>query len=221
MALRTCTYDLIQKTCSVGKRTDVKVVRQRLTEIGKGLASSQIDFGAHPRAGQKNRDVLTRVIGARRRRIVAVVCGNDEQVGVAQSAQHVLETFIESLEVGRIAVHVVPMAELRIEVDEVDEDETFALFVNDLHQVVEPVSITPGRDGAIDAPAREEVANLPNRNDWDPAPRQQVQQSVAWWRRRVIMADDLTDLIRRNPIPALLVGVGVGFLLARATTSRS
>lgn len=35
------------------------------------------------------------------------------------------------------------------------------------------------------------------------------------------MADDLTDLIRRNPIPALLVGVGVGFLLARATTSRS
>src|SRR5262245_21368888 len=35
------------------------------------------------------------------------------------------------------------------------------------------------------------------------------------------MADDLTDLIRRNRIPALLVGVGVGFLLARATSSRS
>jgi uncharacterized protein YjbJ (UPF0337 family) len=35
------------------------------------------------------------------------------------------------------------------------------------------------------------------------------------------MADDLTDMIRRNPIPALLVGVGVGFLLARATSSRS
>ena len=35
------------------------------------------------------------------------------------------------------------------------------------------------------------------------------------------MADDLTDLIRRNPIPALLVGVGVGFLLARATTRNS
>jgi ElaB/YqjD/DUF883 family membrane-anchored ribosome-binding protein len=35
------------------------------------------------------------------------------------------------------------------------------------------------------------------------------------------MADDLTDLIRRNPIPALLVGVGVGFLLARATTRHS
>jgi len=30
------------------------------------------------------------------------------------------------------------------------------------------------------------------------------------------LADDLTDMIRRNPIPALLVGLGVGFLLARA-----
>jgi hypothetical protein len=30
---------------------------------------------------------------------------------------------------------------------------------------------------------------------------------------------DMTNLIRRNPIPAVLVGIGVGFLLARALTS--
>lgn len=35
------------------------------------------------------------------------------------------------------------------------------------------------------------------------------------------MAEDVTGLVRRNPIPALLVAVGVGFLIARATTSRS
>jgi len=35
------------------------------------------------------------------------------------------------------------------------------------------------------------------------------------------MADDLTDMIRRNPIPALLLGLGVGFLLARALSSNS
>lgn len=29
------------------------------------------------------------------------------------------------------------------------------------------------------------------------------------------MADDVTNFIRRNPIPALLVGVGIGVLLAR------
>jgi hypothetical protein len=29
------------------------------------------------------------------------------------------------------------------------------------------------------------------------------------------VADDVTNLIRRNPIPALLIGIGVGVLLAR------
>jgi ElaB/YqjD/DUF883 family membrane-anchored ribosome-binding protein len=29
------------------------------------------------------------------------------------------------------------------------------------------------------------------------------------------MAEDVTELIRRNPIPAMLVGIGIGFLLAK------
>jgi len=29
---------------------------------------------------------------------------------------------------------------------------------------------------------------------------------------------DMANLIKRNPIPALLVGIGLGFLIARATT---
>ncbi|MBM4071293.1 MAG: hypothetical protein FJ271_20500 [Planctomycetes bacterium] len=33
------------------------------------------------------------------------------------------------------------------------------------------------------------------------------------------MAEDMTNLIRRNPIPALLVGIGIGFLISRATRS--
>jgi hypothetical protein len=33
------------------------------------------------------------------------------------------------------------------------------------------------------------------------------------------MADDVTSMIRRNPIPAVLIGIGIGFLLARATRS--
>jgi len=31
------------------------------------------------------------------------------------------------------------------------------------------------------------------------------------------MAEDFTNIIRRNPIPALFVGIGLGFLLAQAT----
>lgn len=35
------------------------------------------------------------------------------------------------------------------------------------------------------------------------------------------MMDDMTGLIKRNPIPAVLLGLGVGFLVGRAMTSRS
>jgi len=33
------------------------------------------------------------------------------------------------------------------------------------------------------------------------------------------MAEDLTGVIRRNPIPAVLIGIGLGYLLARLTRS--
>jgi hypothetical protein len=33
------------------------------------------------------------------------------------------------------------------------------------------------------------------------------------------VGEDLTNLIRRNPIPALLIGIGVGFLIARSMRS--
>ena len=35
------------------------------------------------------------------------------------------------------------------------------------------------------------------------------------------MMDDVTGLIRRNPVPALLIGLGIGFLIGRALSSRS
>ena len=35
------------------------------------------------------------------------------------------------------------------------------------------------------------------------------------------IACDMTKMIKNNPIPSLLIGVGLGFLIARATTPRS
>lgn len=35
------------------------------------------------------------------------------------------------------------------------------------------------------------------------------------------LTNDLTEMVRRNPIPALLFGIGLGFVLARLTSSRS
>jgi len=33
------------------------------------------------------------------------------------------------------------------------------------------------------------------------------------------IGEDVTSLIRRNPIPAVLIGIGIGFLIARSTRS--
>jgi len=33
------------------------------------------------------------------------------------------------------------------------------------------------------------------------------------------MADDVSKLIQRNPVPAVLIGIGIGFILARALRS--
>lgn len=33
------------------------------------------------------------------------------------------------------------------------------------------------------------------------------------------IGEDITDVIRNNPVPAVLIGIGVGFLLAKATGS--
>jgi hypothetical protein len=35
------------------------------------------------------------------------------------------------------------------------------------------------------------------------------------------VGNDLTNLIRRNPLPAVLIGIGVGYLVARALSPRS
>jgi ElaB/YqjD/DUF883 family membrane-anchored ribosome-binding protein len=35
------------------------------------------------------------------------------------------------------------------------------------------------------------------------------------------MADDLSEVIKRNPIPAVLVGIGIGFMLGQLTRSFS
>jgi len=35
------------------------------------------------------------------------------------------------------------------------------------------------------------------------------------------IVEDATEMIKRNPIPALFIGIGIGYLLAKATSSRS
>jgi hypothetical protein len=53
-------------------------------------------------------------------------------------------------------------------------------------------------------------------NTLDSAGRYLEQEGVSG------MVDDLTGMIRNHPVPAMLIGIGLGFMLARlTTTSRS
>ena len=104
--------------------------------------------GAHARAGDEQRHVLARVIGARRRRIVAVVGGDDQQIVVAKRRQQRGQPRVEALEIRGVAGDVVAMAVLRVEVDEVGEDqpaiERRAICALDL---VHAVIVADGVDG--------------------------------------------------------------------------
>jgi ElaB/YqjD/DUF883 family membrane-anchored ribosome-binding protein len=55
-------------------------------------------------------------------------------------------------------------------------------------------------------------------SDAAAAVRDTVQSGTDYVRERGVsgMAEDLTELIRRHPYPALFIGFGLGFMLARA-----
>ena len=76
-----------------------------------------------PAPDNQHGHVLARMIGARRRRIVAVIGGDDEQIRRPQVRQQRGEPRVEALEIARVAGDVVAMPVERVEVDEVREDQ--------------------------------------------------------------------------------------------------
>jgi len=70
--------------------------------------------------------------------------------------------------------------------------------------------------GAVDAVKQSDVVNKAEdyvSDAWETGSRYFHEHNLK------DMADDVAGVIRRNPIPALLVGVGLGFILARSLRS--
>jgi len=70
--------------------------------------------------------------------------------------------------------------------------------------------------GAVDAVKQSDVVNKAEEyaaEAWESGSRYFHEHNFK------DMADDVAGVIRRNPIPALLVGVGLGFILARSLRS--
>ena len=115
--------------------------------------------------GDQQRHVLARMIGRRRRRIVAVV-GRDDRAGPSAAAPAAArQSRVEALEVGGIAGDVVAMAVLRVEVHEVDEDQAARrraeLRLDHVHAVV----VRRRVDGARQAAAGEQILDLADADD--------------------------------------------------------
>src|SRR5262245_9289426 len=102
--------DLGEEARARRQRIDRKYGGQRLTEIGERAPCPQIDAVSDACTGDEQRHVLARVIGAWRRRIVAVIGGHDEEVVRPQLRQDSRQTAIEPLQVCGVALDVVSMA---------------------------------------------------------------------------------------------------------------
>ena len=163
----------------MGDAADAEELRQRLAEIREGLPGAQVHAGADAGAGHEQRDVLPRVIGARRRRIVAMVGRDDEEIVVAQLREELGQPHVEALEVARVALDVVAVAVLRVEVDQVREDEA---AVDDLHlrlDLVHPIVVAGRVDSLRDPAAGKQILNLPDRHDGNRRRLDAIEQRLA------------------------------------------
>src|SRR5258705_994930 len=205
---RMVDNDVLQEAGAVGERADAEVGRERLPEVRKGLARPDIHALPYVRSafrrsvgsgfgrtnwiggptGDQDGYILARMIGTWRARIVAVVCGHDEEIRIAQRRQEPRERLIDPLQVRGIAGHIVAMAVDRIAVHEVDEDEPVPRLA---HRVAEPLhafGVAGGVRRARDAAPREQVVDLADGHDRHALSRQQVEQRLRNRLERVIVA---------------------------------
>ena len=96
-----------------------KMARHRRGDIGIGR--SRPDRAGRRSAIRKHRRLLARVVGAAKRRIAAVIRGDDHEVICAQDGIKLGQAAIERFERGGVAGDVAAMAVERIEVNKVGE----------------------------------------------------------------------------------------------------
>jgi hypothetical protein len=84
-------------------------------------------------------------------------------------------------------------------------DEAAAALGEKVQSVADSLRDKGPRDGVLGSASRVVADTL------DSAGRYLREEGLTG------MTEDLTELIRRNPIPAVLIGMGIGFLLAKAS----
>ncbi len=105
------------------QRADAEQLCKCLSKVREGLTRPQIGASTHGRAEHQQRNMLARVVGAWRGRIVAVIGGDDQQIAGLDPRQQRRQSRVESLEVGGVALGIVAMPVHGVKVDQVGEDQ--------------------------------------------------------------------------------------------------
>src|SRR4051812_49192224 len=115
---RRSSENLCQKTGPVFQRTDTEQFGDRLADVSERRPDAKVRPPTNGPAGDKQRNVLTRMIRTRRRRVVAVIGSHHQHIPVGEARQQLSEASVESLEVGGVTRSVVAVSEQRVEINE-------------------------------------------------------------------------------------------------------
>ena len=115
-----------------------------------------------------------------------MIGGHDEEIGIAQAWKKVAEPAVEALEVPREPADVVAMAEERVEVHEVREEETAVKLVHLAPDVIHPLVVVRRVKRARDPAAGEQILYFSDRHDRVRRRLEFVEQRVPRRRQRVV-----------------------------------
>ena len=112
--------------------------------------------------------VLARVVGRRRRRVAAVIRGEDEQVARPQLREQVGQARVEVLQAAVEVHRVVAMAPEHVRLDEVREDESRVELAQELLRLLDPLGVRLRGMRLVDVAAGEDVGDLADAVDREP-----------------------------------------------------
>src|SRR5688572_7152665 len=90
-------------TGTKGQRRNAEDVGEGLTYIGECDPRTQIDARPNTETHSQERNVLSRMVGARGRGVVPMVARDDQQVTRTESGHHLAQSRVEPLEIRREA----------------------------------------------------------------------------------------------------------------------
>ena len=179
---------LVGKAAANRDRARTQYVGDRGSQIGKGFLCSQISAGAHAGADGKQRDVLARVIRAGRRRIVAVIGSEKEQVTRSQFSQQLWYSGICCLQCIGIASRIVAMTVQHVKVYQVDKDQPPVARTHKLQRCVHTSHVVGTVDCVGDPAMCENVLDLADSHHALSGRNQPIEDGWMRWLGREIPA---------------------------------